>query len=287
MIIDAHNHPGWQGHNLEKFLGNMARHHIDQTWLLTWECPASEFDPTYNNLMLLDSSGPIPFSRCLAYKERAPDQFILGYAPDPRRPESIDQLQAAIDLHGVQVYGELKLRMTYDNPDALRMFRFCGEKGLPVTVHIDYEFDTGKKYPRPNWWYGGGIEALERALQACPGTNFIGHAPGFWSHISEDGQHEKEPYPRGPVVPGGAVVRMLRQYPNLHADLSAGSAYNALERDPGFALEFLLEFQDRLLFGRDTFDDQMQKFLNSLSLPGEALAKIFAGNAQQLIRSLH
>lgn len=85
----------------------------------------------------------------------------------------------------------------YDNPDALRMFRFCGEKGIPVLVHIDYEFDTGVKYPRPNWWYGGGIEALERAVKACPETDFIGHAPGFWSHISGDDLHDKEPYPEG------------------------------------------------------------------------------------------
>ena len=68
------------------------------------------------------------------------------------------------------------------------MFRFCGERGLPVTVHIDYEFDTGRKYPRPNWWYGGGIEAYERAVCACPETKFISHAPGFWAPISNDAQ---------------------------------------------------------------------------------------------------
>ena len=29
---------------------------------------------------------------------------------------------------------------------------------------LDYEFDTGRRYPRPNWWYGGPIEAFERAI---------------------------------------------------------------------------------------------------------------------------
>ncbi len=282
MIIDAHNHPDWHGHDLAKFLQNMTEHNIDQAWLLSWECPPDEFDPTFNYTLLLDPRGPIPFDRCLRYKQAAPGKFILGYAPDPRRPEAIDQLQAAIEIHGVQVYGELKLRMTYDNPDALRMFRFCGEKGLPVTVHIDYEFDTGKKYPRPNWWYGGGIDAFERAVRACPGTNFIGHAPGFWAHISGDDQFDKEPYPKGPVVPGGSVVRLLHQYENLNADLSAGSAYNALSRDPAFGRDFMLEFQDRLLFGRDYFDDRLQVFLDSLGLPEEALAKIYSGNARKL-----
>jgi predicted TIM-barrel fold metal-dependent hydrolase len=283
MIIDAHNHPDWHGHNLARFLENMARHNIDRTWLLSWECPENEYDPAYNHVSVKYPRGPIPFSQCLRYKERAPDRFVLGYAPDPRRPDAIDQLQAAVSVYGVQVYGELKLRMTYDNPDALRMFRFCGEKGLPVTVHIDYEFDTGRKYPRPNWWYGGGIEAFERAVRACPETIFIGHAPGFWAHISNDDQFDVVAYPKGKVLPGGKVVQMFRQYPNLHADLSAGSGLNALKRDPEFALDFILEFQDRLLYARDYFDNLHQEFINSLGLPDEVLAKIYARNALNLV----
>jgi predicted TIM-barrel fold metal-dependent hydrolase len=283
MIIDAHNHPDWHGHDLDKFLQNMATHNIDKTWLLSWESPPDEYDPTYNYVALHDQWGPIPFSKCLRYKERAPDKFVLGYAPDPRRPDAVDRVQAAIEIHGVRVYGELKLRMMYDNLDALRVYRFCGQKGLPVTVHIDYEFDTGHKYPRPNWWYGGGIEPFERAVATCPETSFIGHAPGFWAHISNDDQYDKVPYPRGKVIPGGQVIQMLRQYPNLYADLSAGSARTALERDPEFAKDFLLEFQDRLLYGRDNFENHLQEFLNSLGLPEKVLAKIYAGNALKLV----
>ena len=283
MIIDAHNHPDWHGHNLDRFLQNMAQYNIDKTWLLTWECPPDEYDPEHNHTSLRDGWGPIPFSRGLRYTEHAPDRFVLGYAPDPRRADAIDRLGAAIEIYGVRLYGELKLRMMYDNPDALRMFRFCGEKGLPVTVHIDYEFDTGSKYPRPNWWYGGGIEAFERAVRACPGTTFIGHGPGFWAHISNDVLYDQVPYPTGKVVPGGKLPQMFRQYPNLYADLSAGSGLNALTRDSSFAREFLLEFQDRLLYGRDCFDNRMQEFLNSLGLPQETLTKIYAGNALRLV----
>ncbi len=283
MIIDAHNHPDWHGHDLDRFLQNIAQYNIDKTWLLTWECPPDECDPEHNHTSLRDGCGPIPFSRGLRYTEHAPDRFVLGYAPDPRRADAIDRLSAAIEIYGVRLYGELKLRMMYDNPDALRMLRFCGEKGLPVTVHIDYEFDTGSKYPRPNWWYGGGIEAFERAVRACPGTTFIGHGPGFWAHISNDDLYDRVPYPTGKVVPGGKLPQMFRQYPNLYADLSAGSGLNALTRDSPFAREFLLEFQDRLLYGRDGFDNRMQEFLNSLGLPQETLTKIYGGNALRLV----
>lgn len=286
MTIDAHNHPDWHGHNFNRFLQNMKLYNIEKSWLLTWIAPDDEVDPSYHRTMppgIGDGVGPIPFSRCLAYKERAPDKFILGFAPDPRRPEAIDELESAIALYGVQVYGELKLRMRYDNPDAIRMFRFCGKKKLPVTVHIDYEFDTGQTYPRPNWWYGGGIEAFERAIKACPETHFIGHAPGFWAHISGDQQYDTNPYPKGEVIPGGKVVELLQKCPNLYADLSAGSAYNALTRDHAFGRDFIIEFQDKLLFARDDFTNRMQELLIEYNLPKGVFNKIMASNAQKLI----
>jgi predicted TIM-barrel fold metal-dependent hydrolase len=283
MKIDAHNHPDWHGHNLEKHVQNMDAHGIDRTWLLSWIAPADECAPEFNTTMPPFCDGPIPFERCLAYVERAPECFVLGYAPDPRRPDAIDRLQAAIEIYGVRIYGELKLRMRYDNPDAVRMFRFCGEHDLPVVVHLDYELDTGSAYPRPNWWYGGGIEALEAAVRACPETNFIGHAPGFWSHISADGQHDQVGYPTGRVVPEGEVSKMLRAFPNLYADLSANSARNALRRDLAYARDFVLEFQDRLLYARDGFGGELDALLAELDLPEAVLEKLYAGNALRLV----
>lgn len=284
MIIDIHNHPDWHGHNLDKFLANMKQNGIDKTWILSWEAPGDEYDPNYIKCTSeFGAHGPVPFARCLAYAENEPDRFILGFAPDPRRPQAIDMLKAAIDIYGVKVCGEVKLRMMYDNPDALRMFRFCGERGLPVIVHIDYEFDTGAAYPRPSWWYGGGIDAFERVVAACPDTIFLGHAPGFWAHISGDDQFNKAVYPSGKVLPGGKLINMLHEYPNLYCDLSAGSGCNALKRDPEFAKVFLTEFQDRVLYGRDYFDNIHQEFLNGLELSDTVLEKIYSGNALKLV----
>lgn len=284
MIIDVHNHPDWYGYDLDRFLENMRQYNIDRTWMLSWESPQDEYSPAYNaNVPDHDATGPISHKRCVEYAKRHPDKFVIGYAPDPRRPDAIDKLQAAIELYGVRVYGELKLRMMYDNPDAIRMYRFCGQKGLPVLVHIDYEFDTGAKYPRPNWWYGGGIGAFERAVEACPETIFIGHAPGFWAHLSGDDQFDKVAYPSGPIVPGGKVVEMMRRYPNLYCDISAGSGHRALSRDLAFTREFLIEFQDRVLYGRDYMDNIHQTLLNELGLEQPVLEKIYSGNALRLV----
>ena len=76
---------------------------------------------------------------------------------------------------------------------------------------------------------------------------------------------------------------MLHKYSNLYCDTSAGSGCNALKRDPEFAKDFLIEFQDRILYGRDYFDNVHQEFINSLNLPTQVLEKIYSGNALQLV----
>lgn len=284
MVIDAHNHPEWHGHTIERFIENMDTNRIDITWLLTWEAPEDEYSPSLlSSIPHREKYGPIPFNKVVEYIKQKPDRFIPGYAPDPRRPEAIDLLAGAISLYGVRIYGELKLRMMYDNPDALRMFRFCGKKGLPVVVHIDYEFETGVSYPRPSWWYGGGIEAFERAIIKCPETIFVGHGPGFWAHISGDDKFDKEVYPSGKVIEGGKIVEMLRKYPNLYCDVSAFSGLNALKRDIEFGKKFILEFQDRIMFARDYFDSKHKEFFDSLGLAKKILDKIYYKNALKLV----
>ena len=284
MIIDVHNHPDWHHHNVDKFIENMNQYNIDKTWILSWECPETEYDPGYNkNISPINQHNCIPFSNCLRYMEKYPERFVLGYAPDPRTPDAIDKMNAAITIHGARVYGELKLRMMFDDRDAIRMYKFCGSKNVPVLVHIDYEFNSGRAYPRPNYWYGGGILPFERAIAECEETIFIGHAPGFWAHISGDDQYNKAAYPTGKVAEGGKLIQMLNDYPNLYCDMSAGSGCNALKRDPEFAFWFLNEYQDRILYGRDYFDNQHQEFLATLDLSQEVKDKIFYKNALKLV----
>jgi predicted TIM-barrel fold metal-dependent hydrolase len=287
MIIDAHNHPDWWYKDHDQIIADMDACHIDKTWLFTWECPEDEYDPDQRNLWNagLGDRGAYPasFAQCLDYKRRSPDRFILGFAPDPRSPSAIDRLESAVALHHVRLCGEIKLRMMYDNPDAVELFHWCGAHSLPVTLHFDYPIDTHRKYPRRNWWYGGDMDTLESLLRKCPDTVFLGHAPGFWANISNDGKCFTDVYPKGKVVRDGRIVKLLRQYPNLYCDISAGSGRNAFERDREYALEFMDEFQDRILYARDHFGNEHQELLNSLGLPRETLEKIYWKNASALL----
>lgn len=285
MIIDAHNHPDWYGFGKHKFLKNMDQHQIDVTWLLSWEQPLDEYSNALFSLVPdPDESGPISHKRCIDYVQSHPDRFVPGWAPDPRRPWAIERLKHAIELYGVRICGEVKLRMMYDDPDAIRLFRFCGEQGLPVVLHLEYENVALSGSMRPSWWWGGRIETLEYVLRQCPETNFLGHAPGFWTHISGgEGLEQQQSVLGGKVQPGGTVPALLERFPNLYCDLSAGSGYRALARDKTFAHHFLTTFQDRILYGRDCFDNKHQDLLNSLELPAPVLDKIYAGNALRLV----
>ncbi|UCF97878.1 MAG: amidohydrolase family protein [Spirochaetaceae bacterium] len=284
MIVDAHNHVNWLGYTPERIIENMDQNRIDRTWLLSWEAPENEIDPAMYTPKFYPGKRDLPCSDVFAAAARFPDRFVAGYCPDPRIPGAVDRLELAVEQYGVQVCGELKLRMMFDNLDALRLYNVCGKLKIPVVVHIDYEIPLGTgNYPRSNYWYGGGIEPFERALRNCPETVFIGHGPGFWGHISKDQKCLKTYYPEGPVIPGGELYRLLREYPNLYADLSADSARNGLSREPRVGKEFLLEFQDRLLFARDCFTGSLMELLESFSLPPEVMERILSGNARALL----
>ena len=102
---------------------------------------------------------------------------------------------------------------------------------------------------------------------------------------------KKEGYPKGPITPGGTIPRLLRQYPGLNCDISAGSGFNALTRDPDFTWGFISEFQDRILLGLDATDveldfqhiEWLQQACADGNITADVLQKILWRNANRLI----
>ncbi len=292
-IIDSHQHVFWQGRDDAGLIRDMDEHGVERAWLLTWEIPAAEDAPSYHYSLNPIHQRPdgthrgIPLVDLLLARAHYPDRFVIGYCPHPGVGNAPALLKSAAEIHGVQVCGEWKFRLLFDDPRCLQLFRTAGELGLPVVLHLDVPYlpdANGQSQYQPAW-YGGTVENLERALRACPDTNFIGHAPGFWREISGDAATESRAYPSGPVAPGGRLERLFDTYSNLCADLSAGSGLGALQRDPGHALHFIETYSDRLLFGRDTYGGQLLEFITTLNLPAATLQKIYHLNADKLIRT--
>jgi predicted TIM-barrel fold metal-dependent hydrolase len=211
------------------------------------------------------------------------DRLIPFCDIDPRTPnlggfKGILGLMKRYVEAGAKGLGEHKCGVPIDDPRNLDVFRAAGELGLPVLFHMDNVRNTDQP----------GLPGLQRALEAAPGARFIGHAQAWWASISGDvKQSEMGGYPKGPVAPGGAVDRLMDKYPNLFADLSAGSGANAIRRDPEFGREFLVRRADRLLFGTDYLaqGQEVPQFdlLDELDLPEDVRAKIFRDNARRIL----
>jgi predicted TIM-barrel fold metal-dependent hydrolase len=283
MIIDAHCHVFWHGHDDHRTVRNMDQYGIDKAWLLTWDAPADEYDPVYHSILNPTTTG-MPLQDVITAVNHYPDRFVPGYAPDPRRPNACDLLRAAREVHGVRVCGEVKARVCYGSPDAITLFHQCAELRMPVVFHLNVILPGNKPQTSRQWWYGGDIGSIERMLQQCPETVFIGHAPGFWREISGDADDHAELYPKDrPVTPGGRLLRLMDAYPNLCCDISARSGLYALQRDLKVATDFLTRYQNRVLYGRDLWENVHLEFLRSLNLPSAVFAKITSGNALRLV----
>lgn len=291
-IVDSHQHVRWHQRDEHGLVADMDAHGISYAWLLSWQLSHIDQAPEYNHCLnpvhfVPDGSHPgIPLSDLLDTKRQYPDRFIVGFCPHPLWAQAPAILEAAYNMHGIRVCGEWKFRIAFDDPRSIAIFQKAGELKLPVVLHLDVQHlpdpQTGKPVFQP-LWYGGRVDALERALQACPDTIFIGHAPGFWREISGDADLDSNTYPNGPVTPGGKLYRLFDTYKNLYADLSAGSGRTALARDPEHALKFITRYADRLLFGRDYYEQDLHKFLQTLPLSQEITDKIYWKNAERLV----
>jgi predicted TIM-barrel fold metal-dependent hydrolase len=290
-IIDTHQHVFWPGRDDAGLIADMDAHGIERAWLLTWEIPPFEDSPPYHGLLNplnFRSDGThsgIVLRDLVQARDRYPERFVLGYCPHPAVGAAPELLRAAASMFGVRVCGEWKFRIPFDDPRSIELFYAAGELKLPVVLHLDVPYlknADGRRTYQPQW-YGGTVENLERALQACPETIFIGHAPGFWRAISGDAADEPAQYPRGPISGRGELYRLFDTYPNLYADLSAGSGRFALERDCAHAVSFLSRYSERLLFARDNYGQDLHTFLQTLDLPEAVTENIYSRNADRLL----
>jgi predicted TIM-barrel fold metal-dependent hydrolase len=292
MIIDTHQHVFWHGRNDADLVADMDAHGIGQAWLLSWEIAPLEDERSYHGVLNPLHVRPdgthagIPLADLLLTRDRYPERFVVGYCPHPLLPEAPRLFEAACHVHRVRVCGEWKFRLLFDDPRCLELYRKAGQLGCPVVLHLDVPYLPDVATGRPVYqrsWYGGTVANLERALESCPETIFIGHAPGFWREISGDADADPKAYPAGPIREGGRLHGLFEKHANLYADLSAGSALGALKRDPAHARAFLCRFAERLLFGRDYYGGDLMQFLETLDLPSDVQKRIFFQNAQRLL----
>jgi predicted TIM-barrel fold metal-dependent hydrolase len=240
MIIDIHVHchkkrlpgicraNGSQYPALEQLIAAMDTDGIDMAVLMCCVSPECR-----NTLVAPEEVLEI----CAEY----PDRFIPFCDFDPRNrrnDESSDfrpLLRAYIEA-GCRGVGEYFPSLPLDDPLNMNFFGQVEECGVPLLFHLAHN---------PRGTYGcldePGLPRLEKVLKTFPDLVLLGHSPVFWNEINNKVEN---PEP-------GRLIELMRKYPNLCGDLSAGSGYNAISRDPELGCRFMEEFQDRLYFGTD------------------------------------
>jgi len=227
--------------------------------------------------------------------QQYPDRFYFYCNLDPRMGTNSPDTDFTYYLNyykalGAKGVGEIITNLYFDDPRCLALFRDCEKCDMPITFHIG---TTKGDYGLIDDY---GLPRLEKVLQMFPKLRILGHSQRWWSHISGDVTEETyHGWPKGPVTPGGRVVELMRKYPNMCGDLSAGSGYGAVTRDPEFGYAFIEEFQDQLFYATDICDPRnkgadflnLAKFLDDAVLNGkisyDAYYKVSRGNALKLL----
>ncbi len=290
-IIDAHGHVNWHKHDIDRIVANLDEQGIDKMWTLTWEAAVpAELAEAPQYAAVLDprhAAGQwLPLCDVVEAARRYPDRFVPMYAPHPKRPTALEQLQSAVEIHGIRGVGEWKFRVPLDDPDVIKIWRYAGRQNLPVIIHMDVpRLPPSSEDSWVDIWYAGTADNLERALQLAPETIVLGHGPGFWRYVTAKEPKIDRLYLNGPedFAEGGRMMRLLDSYPNLYCDLSAGSGVRGLRCFPDGGKAFLTQYQDRCLFARDFFDSALRDHLESLGLDDSVRAKILGENAQRLV----
>ena len=278
MFIDIHTHayritpPVWNFCTPDALLRRYDKMKVDMAVILPIVSPEIYFPQAVEDILEMCQDHP--------------DRFIPYCNVDPRSMHNspfspLTEVLAHYKALGCKGVGEIMPAMQLTDMKMQNLFR-CAEKvGLPVVYDgsAQREGDFGV-YDDP------GLPQLEYTLLAYPKLTVFGHGPVFWSEIARlDTVGERAFYftpdgrqvgrmNSGPIEQEGAVPRLLRKYPNLMGDLSDGTAYNAIARDPQYGPRFLTEFQDRLYFGTDMCFEDMPVELDSLLISWRETGKI-------------
>lgn len=275
MFVDVHTHLGRIFYGRRRLTAGgllrwMDRHDVERACVMAVENPEeTHFYATTEDI--------------LRWTKRHRDRLLPFCSIDPRRGcrDAADFKPILEDYvaRGAVGFGEMLAVLPINDPRLKRIYGMCAALKLPVMLHVGS--------------FGGvdlrGLPYLEEICREFPRTRFIGHAQFFWSEISgKVSPRTRGGYPKTPVAPGGRLGALLSKYPNLYADLSAGSGANALSRDLPHARDWLIAHRRKVCFGSDYLapGQRVPQFdvLGSLDLPKPVFEAVARGNARRLLR---
>ncbi len=253
---------------------------------------------------------------------RYPDRFVVfanvdfGDMDDPEWTErAVRQLEQDVraGAQGLKIFKNLGMfvtdengRVPTDDPRIDPVWAKCGELGIPVLIHVGE--------PSPFWepW----DEHNERWLELKQRPNRRRDDPSRFASFEQTMAEQHNVFRKHPETTfinahlgwlGNDLARLgklMDELPNMQTEI--GAVLAELGRQPRAAREFLIRYQDRVLFGKDswnpeeyhvyfrtleTADEYFDYYrkrhahwkLYGLDLPDEVLRKIYYGNALRIL----
>lgn len=166
-------------------------------------------------------------------------------------------------VKGLKVYKGLGLtdrdnegnRIAVDDPRLDPIWAKCGELGIPVLIHsgepnsfwnpkdkhnerwLELKQEPGRyKDPKENPSFEEIMTEQHNVFRKHPGTNFINAHLGWFGNDLE------------------RLGKLFEEMPNMYTEL--GAVLAELGRQPKSARAFMIKYQDRVMFGKDTYQKE-------------------------------
>ena len=258
-------------------------------------------------------------------KTNVPGRFVLfcnvnfeGAGGEGWIEQTVDQLKkdVANGAVGLKVYKSLGLRnkdvngnrLAIDDPRLDPIWAACGELGIPVLIHA--------ADPKSFWDPFDASNERWLELKTHPRRMRGPDNPAPWEQIIEEQHNMFRKHPNTTFINAhmgwfandlGTLGTLLDEMPNMYVGI--GAIIAELGRQPRFARQFFEKYQDRILFGKDSWRPEEfptyfrvlesadeyfpyhKKYhafwrMYGLDLPDEVLKKVYYKNALKIIPGL-
>ncbi|MEQ6119748.1 amidohydrolase family protein [Reichenbachiella sp. MALMAid0571] len=205
-------------------------------------------------------------------KENYPDRFIIftnidfSNIDDPNWSENAAKIleeDVKAGANGLKIFKSLGLyhkdkngnRIAVDDPRIDAVWAKCGELGIPILIHA--------ADPKPFWSPHDDQNERWLELKLRSGRKRSDTDPAPWDQIIGEQHNVFKKHPKTKFINAhlgwygnnlDKLGELMDKYPNMYSEI--GAVIAELGRQPRRAKEFLTKYQDRVMFGKDSYNKE-------------------------------